>query len=251
MFLYSLVFILNVGDKWQQFHNLHLQKTYCYYVLCIIHIISLRALQGAMFVAGSTATKRMILANGGSSTLAALCGGCVGGIAQALIMTPAGVIFTTLNVNQGREGYNRNNNNALLVTKAIWKERGIRGLYTGIGPMVIRQSTNWASRAGLTELARTQFHLSNYGVWGEIGSGIIGGVGSCWNTPVETVRLWMQRDVVATTDTTTNTRSARFYIDQILERDGVAGLFRGVTPRAIQAIWQTTFMVVVPNLLGV
>jgi hypothetical protein len=204
-----------------------------------------------MFVAGSTATKRMILANGGSTTLAALCGGCVGGIAQALIMTPAGVIFTTLNVNQGREGYNRKNN-ALVVTKAIWKERGIRGLYTGIVPMVIRQSTNWASRAGLTELARTQFHLSNYGVWGEIGSGIIGGVGSCWNTPVETVRLWMQRDVVATTSSSMgNKRSARFYIDQILERDGVVGLFRGVTPRAIQAIWQTTFMVVVPNLLGV
>jgi hypothetical protein len=204
-----------------------------------------------MFVAGSTATKRMILANGGSSTVAALCGGCVGGIAQALIMTPAGVIFTTLNVNQGREGYNRKNN-ALVVTKAIWKERGIRGLYTGIVPMVIRQSTNWASRAGLTELARTQFHLSNYGVWGEIGSGIIGGVGSCWNTPVETVRLWMQRDVVATTSSSMgNKRSARFYIDQILERDGVVGLFRGVTPRAIQAIWQTTFMVVVPNLLGV
>lgn len=209
-----------------------------------------------MFVAGSTATKRMILANGGSTTLAALCGGCVGGIAQALIMTPAGVIFTTLNVNQGKKGYltsnSKRNNNALAVTKAIWNERGIRGLYTGIVPMVIRQSTNWASRAGLTEVARTQFHLSNYGVWGEIGSGILGGVGSCWNTPVETVRLWMQRDVVATsTNTMGSQRSARFYIDQILERDGVGGLFRGVTPRAIQAIWQTTFMVVVPNLLGV
>ena len=27
--------------------------------------------------------------------------------------------------------------------------------------------------------------------------------------------------------------------------------FRGVTPRAIQAVWQTLFLVVVPNLFGI
>jgi hypothetical protein len=200
-----------------------------------------------MFVAGSTATKKLILANGGSSTLAALCGGCVGGIAQSLIMTPAGVIFTTLNVHRN-QGYN-----AWTVTKQIWEDRGIRGMYTGIVPMVLRQSTNWASRAGLTELARTQFQMSQYGVWGELGSGIIGGIGSCWNTPIETVRIRMQRDVVvvAGDDLNTKKKSARNYIDEIMEEDGIPGLFRGITPRAIQAIWQTTFMVVVPNLLGV
>jgi len=32
---------------------------------------------------------------------------------------------------------------------------------------------------------------------------------------------------------------------------GVRGLFRGVTPRGIQAIWQTVFMVALPNILGV
>ena len=32
---------------------------------------------------------------------------------------------------------------------------------------------------------------------------------------------------------------------------GVPGLFRGVTPRAIQAAWQTLWMVAIPNMLGV
>jgi hypothetical protein len=35
-----------------------------------------------------------------------------------------------------------------------------------------------------------------------------------------------------------------------VDKQGHAGLFRGVTPRAIQAVWQTVFMVVVPNMLG-
>lgn len=40
----------------------------------------------------------------------------------------------------------------------------------------LRQATNWASRAGLTEIARTTLGMSQWGVLGEIGSGILGGV---------------------------------------------------------------------------
>ena len=41
------------------------------------------------------------------------------------------------------------------------------------------------------------------------------------------------------------------YWSKIKEEQGVVGLFRGVSPRGIQAIWQTVFMVVVPNVLGI
>ena len=187
----------------------------------------------------------MILASGGSSTMAALCGGFVGGIAQAVVMTPAGMIFTSLNVNKGVPDYE--NENAWTVTKRIVKQKGVMGMFVGIVPMAVRQSTNWASRAGLTEIVRTQFQMSKYGMLGEIGSGIIGGVGSCWNTPVETVRVLMHQDVSRGMPAKTFGE----YVDQIMAKDGVPGLFRGVTPRGIQAIWQTVFMVVVPNILGV
>lgn len=202
------------------------------------------ALLGAFFMLGSTVTKRQVLAMGGSKTVAALAAGTVGGVAQAIVMTPAGMVFTSLNVNRGKKGYE--NDNAVTVARRIIREKGIMGMFYGGGPMCLRQASNWASRSCFTEIARTTLKMSQYGMWGEIGSGVIGGVGSCWNTPIETVRVLMQRDV------SMGEQSKPFgqYWKEIVQDEGYVGLFRGVTPRGIQAIWQTVFMVVVPNMLG-
>lgn len=203
------------------------------------------ALLGALFMLGSTLTKKRVLAMGGSKTVAALAAGVVGGVAQAFVMTPAGMIFTSLNVNRGKKGYE--NDNAITVTKRIIKEKGPLGLYFGMTPMCVRQASNWASRSAFTEIARSTFGMSKYGIMGEIGSGIIGGVGSCWNTPIETIRVLIAADV----STGKNHRSFGAYWNEIVEKEGYPGLFRGVTPRGIQAIWQTIFMVVVPNMMGI
>lgn len=181
----------------------------------------------------------------GSKTLAALAAGTVGGVAQAVVMTPAGMIFTSLNVNRGKKGYE--NDNAITVAQRIIKEKGLMGMFYGGGPMCLRQASNWASRSCFTEIARTTFKMSDYGILGEIGSGVIGGVGSCWNTPIETIRVVMQRDV----SMGKSPKSFGTYWNEIAEEQGFAGLFRGVTPRGIQAIWQTVFMVVVPNMMGI
>lgn len=203
------------------------------------------ALLGAFFILGSTAAKKQVLAMGGGNNLAALAGGTVGGVMQAVVMTPAGMIFTSLNVNQGKKGYE--NDNAITVAKRIIKEKGVKGLFYGGGPMCLRQASNWSSRSLFTEIARTNLKMSQYGIIGEIGSGVIGGLGSCWNTPIETIRVNMHRDV------SMGKESGPFghYWNEIKEKQGVVGLFRGVSPRGIQAIWQTVFMVVVPNVLGI
>lgn len=203
------------------------------------------ALLGAFFILGSTAAKKQVMAMGGGKNLAALAGGTVGGVAQAVVMTPAGMIFTSLNVNQGKKGYE--NDNAWTVTRRIVKEKGIKGLFYGGGPMCLRQASNWSSRSLFTEIARTNLKMSKFGLIGEIGSGVIGGLGSCWNTPIETIRVNMHRDVSMGKDS----QSFGYYWKRIDEEEGMAGLFRGVTPRGIQAIWQTVFMVVVPNVLGI
>lgn len=203
------------------------------------------ALLGAVFMVASVFTKNRVLMATGSKTAGALAGGLVGGVAQAVVMTPAGMVFTSLNLNKGKPGYE--DDNAITVTKRIVKEKGIRGMFIGGGPMAARQASNWASRGMFTEIARTNFKMSKYGLLGEIGSGAIGGVGSCWNTPIETVRVIMQADVAAGFAPKTFGQ----YWDQIVEAGGYPGLFRGVTPRAIQAIWQTVFMVVVPNMMGI
>jgi hypothetical protein len=203
------------------------------------------ALLGALFMIGSTVTKKQALAMGASKLTASLAAGTVGGVAQAIVMTPAGLIFTSLNVNRGKKGHE--NDNAITVMKRIIEENGIVGMYYGWNPMCARQASNWATRAGFTEIARTTLKLSNYGLVGEIGSGVIGGLASCWNTPIETIRVLMQRDLSQGKEPL----SFGDYWNARVEEQGYPGLFRGVTPRGIQAIWQTVFMVVVPNMMGI
>jgi Mitochondrial carrier protein len=211
------------------------------------------ALVGAMFMLGSTVTKRQLLTWGTSRTTAALAGGLVGGVAQAIVMTPAGLIFTALNNNSKNQKLQKKSGRtthtsetAIQIVRRVVAERGILGMYAGMKPMCIRQATNWASRAGFTEIARASLHLSQYGILGEIAAGTIGGVGSCWNTPIETIRVYIQRDV----NLGIQVQSMPQYWNAIVSEYGYPGLFRGITPRAIQAIWQTVFLVVVPNLMG-
>jgi Mitochondrial carrier protein len=207
------------------------------------------ALIGAVFMLGSVATKRQLISLGCPPTLSALAGGLVGGVAQSIVMTPAGMIFTSLSASRNNQNSATStiNDNAITICQRVIKEKGIGGLYIGIGPMCLRQATNWASRSGFTEIARSTLKLSQYGLYGELISGIIGGVGSCWNTPIETIRVFSQRDVcIGNTP-----KSMKQYWSMIVTESGYPGLFRGITPRAIQAIWQTTFLVVVPNIMGV
>lgn len=80
------------------------------------------SLLGAIYLLGATVTKKQVTAMGASPTIAALCGGLVGGVAQSIVMTPAGMVFTSLNLNRGKKGYE--NDNAWTVTKRIVKEKG-------------------------------------------------------------------------------------------------------------------------------
>jgi len=196
------------------------------------------AVIGALFLGGSVLTKQQLIQAKVPPTVAALAGGVVGGVCQSLAMTPAGLIFTAVNTNDV---------GAWQAARIIVERDGIAGLYAGSGPMVIRQASNWASRAGLTELARSSLRLSQFGVWGEVGAGVLGGVGSCWNTPIETIRVVMQRDIAANKPA----KSMGEYWNELSEKEGVGGLFRGVTPRALQSVWQTVFLVVVPNMMGI
>jgi hypothetical protein len=95
------------------------------------------ALLGALFMLGSAVTKKKLLEFGVAPTVAALSAGTVGGVMQALVMTPAGLIFTSLNVNRGRPGHE--NDNAWTVAKRVIAEKGIQGMYSGNGAMIARQ----------------------------------------------------------------------------------------------------------------
>merc|ERR1711933_669847 len=127
-------------------------------------------------------------------------------------------------------------------TKRIIQEKGPLGMYYGIGPMAARPASNWASRACFTEICRTGLKLSKYGMVGEIASGCIGGIGGCWNTPIETIRVLMHKDLASGIKHNPPKKFMDYWNDMVDEQ-GYEGLFRGVKPRAVQAAWQTVFMV--------
>ena len=117
---------------------------------------------------------------------------------------------------------------------------GASTLYTGAGAVAARQATNWASRQGLTELCQAAIP-EGFGVAGAILGGCLGGIGSCWNTPLEVARIRAQAG---------DARGLVNVLRDVWATEGLAGCFRGVTPRALQAAWQTCFMVVAPQLLA-
>ena len=68
--------------------------------------------------------------------------------------------------------------------KSLW--RGLATLYAGAGAVAMRQATNWASRQGLTDLFQRRLGLPL------LACGVLGGIGSCWNTPLEVKRIRAQ-----------------------------------------------------------
>ena len=180
---------------------------------------------GAIFLAGSAAAKRQVLrVRPNSRNLAALAGGLVGGVAQAFIMTPAGLIFTAVNSSD-------DDMSSFQVMTNIIKQRGPLGLFAGFDAMALRQATNWASRSTFTEIARSNLGMSKFGLIGEIGSGVIGGLGSTWNTPIETLRVLKQRDIAKGIE-----RDYSEYQEELIALGGHKEMFRGITPRGVQAV---------------
>jgi hypothetical protein len=106
------------------------------------------ALIGAVFMLGSVVTKAQLRAMGAPPTAAALAGGLVGGVAQAVIMTPAGLIFTSLNAASADS-----KENAIGVIQRVVAEKGIAGMWSGSGAMCLRQATyvtfTWTCRDSL------------------------------------------------------------------------------------------------------
>lgn len=72
-------------------------------------------------------------------------------------------------------------------------------------------------------------------------SSTIGGALATWNQPIEVVRVEMQSakkdKAVSVKPTVLNT------LTSIYAKDGMKGLYRGVTPRIGLGIWQTVCMV--------
>jgi len=196
------------------------------------------SLIGGLFILSNSAVRNELICRNVNPVLCSLAGGLVGGLAQTVVMAPSTQIMTTA-LNDRISSFE--------ATKRIIRKRGILGLYSSASPVAVRQASNWASRTTFTEIARTTLGMSKYGIMGEIGSGVFGGLLATWNTPIETVRVRMQNDIGSSKSG--KQKSMSYYFNDI-RKDDWRNLFRGITPRSFLAVWQTTFMITVPILLG-
>ncbi|KAI7967962.1 hypothetical protein EIK77_000703 [Talaromyces pinophilus] len=134
----------------------------------------------------------------------------------------------------------------------IYQKEGIRGINKGVNAVAVRQVTNWGSRFGLSRLAENAIRSVTGKENGDLNayekilaSGLGGGL-SAWNQPIEVVRVEMQ-SMKADPNRPKNLSmlSAFRYIYQ---QNGIAGLYRGVTPRIGLGIWQTVCMVAMGDM---
>jgi hypothetical protein len=135
------------------------------------------------------------------------------------------------------------------VCREIYAREGYRGLNKGVNAVALRQMTTWGSRMGITRFIETTTRR----VTGKESSARLsglekvvascgGGALSCWNQPLEVIRVEMQKVAPSSHSPLTKATMAET-AKKIYRTDGVLAFYRGITPRVMLAASVTTFMV--------
>ncbi|KAJ3098243.1 Mitochondrial DNA replication protein yhm2 [Phlyctochytrium bullatum] len=204
------------------------------------------ATKGAVLLFAASEFEYQIRVLGGSPAVAGILGGMGGGIAQAYTTMGFCTFMKTVEVTRHKgEGVNKS---TIQVAREIFAREGIRGINKGVNAVALRQMTNWGSRFGLSRIAEDAIknrpgrdkNQKLSGIERVVASSIGGGL-SCWNQPIEVIRVEMQSQVKAEGRPEKMTiGSAASYI---YKNNGILGFYRGVTPRVCLGMWQTICMV--------
>ena len=132
------------------------------------------------------------------------------------------------------------NKSSVQVAREIFAREGIRGINKGVNAVAVRQCTNWGSRFGLSRIAediiRKTVHTDEerdrkkaLTPGQRILASALGGGLSCWNQPIEVIRVEMQSQVktAGRPEKLTIGLAAKW----IYQNNGLKGFYRGVTPR--------------------
>ncbi|KAI9487447.1 MAG: mitochondrial carrier domain-containing protein [Benjaminiella poitrasii] len=187
-------------------------------------------------------------AAGASPFVGGIVGGMGGGIAQAYTTMGFCTFMKTVEVTRHKSATKES---TLKIARDIIKKEGIAGINKGVNAVAVRQCTNWASRFGITRFTQETITKARYGdspdahlratALDKAMASIVGGALSCWNQPIEVIRVEMQSQLKAAGRPDKMTiRSATKYI---YEKNGMKGFYRGVLPRIGLGMWQTLCMV--------
>lgn len=183
-----------------------------------------------------------------------IVGGVTGGVAQAYATMGFCTCMKTVEITKHKlAAAGQKAPSTFQTFMDIYRKEGIRGINKGVNAVAIRQMTNWGSRFGLSRLAEGWIRTATGKKQGEklsatekiIASSIGGGL-SAWNQPIEVIRVEMQ------SKTEDPNRPKKMTVGNTLRyiysNNGVAGLYRGITPRIGLGIWQTVCMVAIGDM---
>ncbi|SAM08874.1 hypothetical protein [Absidia glauca] len=185
---------------------------------------------------------------GASPFLAGIAGGMGGGLAQAYTTMGFCTFMKTVEVTRHKSAVKES---TFKIAGDIFKREGIAGINKGIHAVAVRQCTNWASRFGITRFAQESIIKARYGEGPDAAkratnldkamASILGGALSCWNQPIEVIRVEMQSQVKTQgrPEKMTIVKAAQW----IYQNNGVKGFYRGALPRIGLGMWQTLCMV--------
>ncbi|KAI9004655.1 putative mitochondrial DNA replication protein [Gaertneriomyces semiglobifer] len=206
------------------------------------------ATKGAVLIFTASEIEYVARVAGCGPAWAGVFGGMGGGIAQAYTTMGFCTFMKTVEVTRHKAVGAGVQKSTITVAREIFAKEGIRGINKGVNAVAVRQCTNWGSRFGLSRVAETAIrkatgnddHSKPLSLQRVLASAIGGGL-SCWNQPIEVIRVEMQSQIKSAG------RPEKMSIGTaakwIYSQSGIKGFYRGVTPRVCLGIWQTVCMV--------
>ncbi|KAJ3175622.1 Mitochondrial DNA replication protein yhm2 [Geranomyces variabilis] len=205
------------------------------------------ATKGAVLMFAASEIEHVARKAGLGPAWAGVLGGMGGGITQAYTTMGFCTFMKTVEVTRHKSAGPPQS--SIAIARDIFRREGIRGINKGVNAVAVRQCTNWGSRFGLSRVAETGIRkftgnddstkpLSPYQ---RILASAIGGGMSCWNQPIEVIRVEMQSQIKSAgrPEKLTIGSAAKW----IYQQNGLKGFYRGVVPRIGLGVWQTVCMV--------
>ncbi|KAI9202475.1 mitochondrial carrier domain-containing protein [Polychytrium aggregatum] len=194
--------------------------------------------KGAVLLFTASELEYQVLSKGGSATAAGIIGGMGGGIAQAYTTMGFCTFMKTVEVTRSKD---------VGVAREIFAREGFAGINKGVNAVALRQCTNWGSRFGISRIVEDVFMRARDDRSKPLSSAekvlasAVGGALSCWNQPLEVIRVEMQSQIKTEgrPEKLTIATAAKW----IYKNNGLKGFYRGVTPRVGLGIWQTVCIV--------
>lgn len=183
--------------------------------------------------------------NGIDQGTAGIIAGVGGGLSQAYLTMG----FTTLMKTVEATRCKQQKVSTLRVAFNIFKEKGILGLNKGVSAVAIRQMSTWGSRIGITRAVEYVMKPKgrDLSVSERMSAATLSGILSCWNHPIEVIRIEMQNAMKNPSRPQQMTlRSTAKYVFQT---SGLFGFYRGVLPRIGISVYMTLCVVVLGDEL--